>query len=625
MKRFITIALIVVMLFSCVACKGKTKGDEEFQFTSYDLVKDGASDYSVLVPANADENALYAASELIWFFREATGVTLGILRDDGSYNENSKCISIGETPLFLAQNVEVDMDALEWDGYRIFRKESNLFIVGGKGKGDIYGVYEFMERNFGVKVYAEDEILVPAARDMKLLDIDLTETPDIATRAFTSYQATYKSEQLRTRMRLNGNQENWIYFSHSTFLILPKETYYNDHRDWYSTDSTQLCLTNEEMTQEFIKNTVDLVRANPDDRFIMLGLEDVNTFCECENCAAQVREVKESGVMLRFVNKVAKAVNEFIAENQPGREFYVVFYAYYKTEDPPVKYENGKYAVLAPDLTPEDNVAVMFAPLYADFSHSLMDGTYNASCSERLQGWKAIFSDGNLFARYYAAQFGYYFVPFNNWPALQENYKLLKDIGCPYVYNQGAHSANTGNFQEMTLWVNSQLMWDTDQNTNELIDEFIDVYYKDAAEEISEYFGLLRAHYAILQVENGLYAYPTMSYRDLYKTAEVWPREFLLQALSLFDSALEKLEPLGTADPAMYEKLSMRVRVERLTPIYFILELYSAYYTEADLREMINEFETVTSARGMLYWAEENASEDRSISTLISGWKNNLL
>lgn len=67
MKRFITLALIVVMLFSCVACKGKTKGDEEFQFTSYDLVKDGASDYSVLVPANADENALYAASELIWF------------------------------------------------------------------------------------------------------------------------------------------------------------------------------------------------------------------------------------------------------------------------------------------------------------------------------------------------------------------------------------------------------------------------------------------------------------------------------------------------------------------------------------------------------------------------------
>jgi len=107
MKRFITLALIVVMLFSCVACKDKTKGDEEFQFTSYDLVKDGASDYSVLVPANADENALYAASELIWFFREATGVTLGILRDDGSYNENSKCISIGETPLFLAQHAEV--------------------------------------------------------------------------------------------------------------------------------------------------------------------------------------------------------------------------------------------------------------------------------------------------------------------------------------------------------------------------------------------------------------------------------------------------------------------------------------------------------------------------------------
>ena len=531
----------------------------------------------------------------------------------------------GETLLFRAQNAEIDFAALEWDGYRIFRSDSNLFIVGGKGKGDIYGVYEFLKQNLGIKVYAEDEMLIPETKNLKLLDIDLTDKPDIATRAFTSYKATYTDESLRTRMRLNGNQDNWIYFSHSTFLILPKETYFNDHRDWYSTDATQLCLTNEEMTQEFIKNTVELVRVNTDDRFIMIGLEDKNTFCECENCTKQVQEVKESGVMLRFVNKVAKAVNKFIEQNQKGREFHIVFYAYYKTVDPPVKYENGKYTPLAADIAPEENVAVMFAPLYSDFSHSLLDPVYNASCSERLSGWMSLFNDGNLFARYYSTQAGYYFVPFNNWPALQENYKLLNDIGCPYVYNQGSHSANTGNFQEMTLWVNAQLMWDSNQNTGELIDEFISAYYKNVSAEISEYFNLLQAHYAILLQEQGLLAYSTMSYRELYKNTEVWPREFLLQAERLLDGALEKLEPLRDSDLELYNKLSMRVRVERLTPIYFILELYSAYYTESDLRAYIEEFETVTSARGMLYWAEENASEDRSISSLITGWKNNLL
>lgn len=623
MKKIVTFLTAVVFLLSGVACKNG--GEEGFQFTSYDLVLNGQSDYSVLVCADADENELYAASELVYFFREATGITLSVLRDNGNFNENSKCISIGRTPLFETQDEEVDFSALEWDGFTIFRKGSNLFIVGGEGRGDIYGVYEFLKLNLGIKVYAEDEMLIPVTENMKLLDINLTDKPDIATRAFTSYKATYTGDELRTRMRLNGNQENWIYFSHSTFLILPPETYMNEHRDWYSTDGTQLCLTNEEMTEEFIAKTIELVRDNPEDRFIMLGLEDRNTFCECETCATQVREVKESGVMLRFVNKVAEAVNEFIAENQPGREFFTVFYAYYKTEDPPVSYANGEYTPLAEDLAPVENVAVMFAPLYADFSHSLLDSQYNASCSERLNGWISMFHEGNLFARYYAAQFGYYFVPFNNWSALRENYALLEEIGCPYVYNQGAHSANTGNFQEMTLWVNSQLMWDTTLNTNDLIDEFIEAYYKIAAPEISEYFRLLQTHYAILQQETGLLAYPTMSYRELYKTTEVWPREFLLQALSLMDGALEKLEPLRGSDPEMYSKLSMRVRTERLTPIYFLLELYSAYYTETDIREMIAEFETVTSSRGMLYWAEESSSEDRSISTLISGWKNNLL
>ena len=180
MKKIVTFLTAVVFLLSGVACKNG--GEEGFQFTSYDLVLNGQSDYSVLVCADADENELYAASELVYFFREATGITLSVLRDNGNFNENSKCISIGRTPLFETQDEEVDFSALEWDGFTIFRKGSNLFIVGGEGRGDIYGVYEFLKLNLGIKVYAEDEMLIPVTENMKLLDINLTDKPDICIR-----------------------------------------------------------------------------------------------------------------------------------------------------------------------------------------------------------------------------------------------------------------------------------------------------------------------------------------------------------------------------------------------------------------------------------------------------------
>ncbi len=57
---------------------------------------------------------------------------------------------------------------------------------------------------------------------------------------------------------------------HSFFEVLPPKKYAKDHPDWYSeidgkrVGSGQLCVTNPEMQREYIKNTLELLRANPD-------------------------------------------------------------------------------------------------------------------------------------------------------------------------------------------------------------------------------------------------------------------------------------------------------------------------------------------------------------------------
>jgi hypothetical protein len=621
-NKICTLGIALILTASFVSCSCKDS-ERQLSFTKINLLKNGNSPYSVLVPGAASDEITLAASELVTFFREVSGVTLPIVKDS-EMTEGAKYFSIGETALFKSTGEVLDKAKLTRDGFRIFVKDEHLFMAGGGGKGNIYAVYEFLELNFGVKFFAEDEILTPKVTDMKLLDFNETVIPHIATRAYTTYKSLYHDPILRTRMRLNGHNESWIYFSHSTFLILPKEVYFNEHRDWYSTDGTQLCFTNEEMTEEFIKITVELVANNPDSQFIMLGLEDINTFCSCERCKPLVDTIKESGVVIRFVNKVAKAVEDWINENSPGREFTVVTYAYQKTEAPPVAYDSktNKYLPLDESVKPRDNVAIMFAPLYSDFSHSLLDEEYNPASTARLSGWRDI---GNVFARYYGAQFGYYFVPFNNWVAVKENYRILYEMGAPYCYNQGAHVFNSGNFQEMVLYVHSRLMWDTSRSARQLIEEFIANYYKQAGDAVQEYFDLLQAHYAMLFNDKSLLHIPSMSVRDSYMKPEIYPRELIKQFDGIFEKAFAAIEPLRTENPDLYDILELRLRTERLTPIYFKIILYSGYYGKNELSQMINEFEEVTSMQGIGYWAEPNTREDRAMSLLITGWKNSLL
>ena len=84
-----------------------------------------------------------------------------------------------------------------------------------------------------------------------------------------------------------------INFVHSFYKYLPPEKYFADHPDWYSEidgqrkhERAQLCLTNEEMIQELIKNVLKTLRDNPDATMIDVSQNDWYGFCTCEKCRA---------------------------------------------------------------------------------------------------------------------------------------------------------------------------------------------------------------------------------------------------------------------------------------------------------------------------------------------------
>ena len=383
----------------------------------------------------------------------------------------------------------------------------------------MYAMYEFLERTFNLEVYAEDEYYIDKnVDDLHLKIFDVTERPAFDRRSVGLYPYSVNAT-FRNRMRQELYNEGWIYWSHSHFKIMPTETYYDAHKDWYSPDGTQLCLTNDEMRAEFTKNVIELVKENPDCGYIMLGQEDVNTFCTCEECSKQTAVYKNSGVMMRFVNQVADDVQRYIDENEPGRVFTLCTFGYHQTQNAPVNFVDGEYRPVDDSVLPRSNVTVMVAPIYACNSHD-----YYAPCNSDVEavfkGWQAV-AEGHMFVWMYNKVFKYYFIPFNNFSSIVDDYNILKDLGARFVYHQGNKETPAGGMQELMCYVQAKLMWDTSLSFDGLVNDFIDHYYKEAAPYYREYYDLVRMSYSMWEAD-GLHCYNSSSKAEQIYDSKYW-------------------------------------------------------------------------------------------------------
>ena len=92
----ISIILAIVIVFLCASCScGNNEGDSSIVQSSKSIVlggdrrykavetneyfmKDGKSDYRIVIPVDAKEMETMAAEELVYFIKEATGVKINI-------------------------------------------------------------------------------------------------------------------------------------------------------------------------------------------------------------------------------------------------------------------------------------------------------------------------------------------------------------------------------------------------------------------------------------------------------------------------------------------------------------------------------------------------------------------
>lgn len=623
MKSLISIILVLTMLCSMVGCGNDDQEvGKEFKSTGINIVENGKSDYVIVIPDGNDYATNVAASELNTFLELSSGVTLEIVVDsDLDEVEDAKYISLGETTLLESAGILVTKEELGESGYVMKTIDDTLYIAGvtdATYHGTIYGVYEWLEYTIDYHFYAADEFVYEEMDTIPLYEFDEKYRPSIDVREIGFKEVTSDSLYAWRVKSFDSSQTVWNTFAHTMITVyLPYATYGAEHPDWYTPGGDQLCLSNEEVLQEMISRVQNGLDSDTESPYVMIGREDNSTICTCDKCAETMQKYggNFSGVELEFTNKIAEAVDEYVAQNYPDRVVKYFFFAYGPTLTAPAEYdeESKTYKPVYEETKIHENVGVMIAPIGMDFAKSPTD-TVNASAYQAMKAWSDLLGKKNITIWNYCANFKSYMFNANNFGIIQEYYRFYEDIGTVAIFDQGHWNANAPTFAAMRIYCQAELGWDSSQNYEDLAMDFIEQYYGDAADAIKGYYHFIRAYYKNLDENDN----STGMIYYLLDDKNLWPMETVQTIMSYMDDALEAIEPMKETDPERYEVLQSRIQRERLSPLYMMLQYYIGQLSDEDKAAYIADFEKYSTMFGITNTGEFYYND---ITTYIEGWK----
>lgn len=522
----------------------------------------------IVLPDSPSSVERSAAAELQDGLRRMGGSDIPVVTESADASGWRFCVGATRTAAVATNAAKVA--AWAYDEIFIGPVDGGIVLTGHPTRGALYAVDTLLEEGYGVRWWTSIECFYPHRPALPCPRFSRRHAPKILYResyfkdAFNadfkvrckgnfSSLTRYMLEPMEFIPREKGGDHRLHFFEgrrsayHSFFQILPPERHFAAHPDWYSMgtngvrQTTQLCLSNDEMTEAFVREARRILRADSDVDFISVSQNDASTFagmapCACPSCRAIEEEEGgvHSGPILRFANRVAEALE---------REFPNVridTFAYSYSRQAPRK------------AKARHNVIVRFCDIGCPVAYP-MDTKGVDVCEKwmrELVAWNRV-APGRLFVWDYVANFKNYMLPHPNLYALAENVRVFADGGAVGLFEQGDALCEAGDFCRLKHYVLSHVMWDTSADEHRLIDEFLRGYYGEAAApHLKAYLDLVNRPAILSRVRTSCYHADTDDFMVLSALHGAW------EAMTNAVSAAEKVgEPY--AGRVRREKLSI--------------------------------------------------------------------
>ena len=453
------------------------------------------SEYSIVIPANSviaekAESYLYkAASELKKYIAYVSGVSLAIISDHSYFRKDYE-ILIGQTNRIKTDKTYADEE------YSVKNIGNKLYFDGGK-RGLIYGIYDFIEKHFGVMFLADSIEKIEKRTVIELNDVDESFCPPFEYREITFWNAF--NPDFSVKSKINGNMVRTLDASvggsvgyvggpsnnvHTFSKLLPPDDYYKEHPEYYALDKNGvynvggLCLSNENVIEQVALNAIKWLEEDPKG-VVSVSINDAYmTYCQCDKCKKITEEEGSvSGNVIRFVNAVAKIVEK----------------TYPEAKIDTIVYEDVEKV---PNITkPAKNVVIRICTSFVR-SHSLVDYKnypHAKDCrelvktDESIQSWSKV--SENIFYWDYPTHYRCMNSIFPHFHTILKNFQFyLKNKGRG-IYINGNGDASS-QFSELSVFLMCKCMYNpcmTDQEYENLMDRFLLAYYGEGWTFLKEF------------------------------------------------------------------------------------------------------------------------------------------
>ncbi len=643
-KSLILCLLVLTMSISAFACNDETtettvKAVKKFSYddgvhtfnqseTGKYVVKDGVSDYKLVVNNSTFSVYRDAKDDFNLLFSRATGITLEVITEEkATWSEDAKYISLGETSLVEAAGISPDeysFEKLGHEGVRIITKGNTIFLLGNT-YGVSYSVYVLFEMMFNFDYYTRECYYIDQnVTNVPLMNYDVTDIPDVeygciadaidfsGNAGLNSIDTAYYGSSAAQDVAFMGNRgrsANYSYYDltvlaypspesttgHSIHNILPAylpSGVAGIEGKWYSDSGTQACFTahgDVESMERFVDRCVSVIKDSvsryptalyPHKNSISITCSDGSTACcMCETCTriADANNGAFIAASVIFLNKVAEKVNAWMEENKDADfyrpDFQVYMFAYAGSAAAPCYYdaETGIATPCTDEVICQKGAAIFYVdgggwyPTYHD---------EKATNRERMAGWKVLtpnsdlwvwHNTGNQVATSFYDSLGCYGNDYFEFYAAH-------DIELLYLANHFTAQSATA-FMDLSYYVCKKLRWDCKLNMNDLVDKFMSAVYGDAADIMKNLYNSLKLHW--YTVMDKLEATAQVHNAYIY-TKENWPYQLNVMWYNECERAVEAIQEVELTDPELYKVMVQRIRKEAIAPLYNILKLHAS-------------------------------------------------
>jgi hypothetical protein len=561
-------ALVLAALMTGVGGCGRTETTDKPEKPTrsekkLQLARDGEALYAIVRGKSPSEAENLAAKELGEYLKKITGAEFPVATE-GAALPKPHGIYLGWTEFATAQGIKPEtLGEEEW----VLRTAGDdLILTGGRRRGTLYAVYEFLERDLGCHWLAWDCEVVPSDRNLAVSSPNKNGKPAfsareiyIATERFGGGEAkrNYKDMRLRNRSYLTWQPEIGGYLvyppgrAHTFYQFLSPKKWFETHPEYFSMDAagkrtcgtalaqertgasgSNLCLSNLAVVREMATAIAAYLKSEDAAKYekhrqcnpyvVDVGMEDNAPFiCKCPECTTiSQREGGESGLLVSFLNQVA----ELLEKDFPGIQLRTLCYV--NTDKVPKT------------VRPRDNVIVWWCDLYGKSDpFRPLTHVVNKEQIGMLRDWTRIGKNVHVWDYWdmgsvsCTASFPEFVSP----RVTSANLRLCRDLGVKGYFCELEMSVTQQSFRALSEWAGMQMLNNPDLPEEELIDTFIKGYYGVAAPAMRRYYDYL---------ENAMLNEPTPMYAPMPATGRKYlTHDFLVNCRKMLQEAQEATAP----------------------------------------------------------------------------------